>query len=74
MTDAGVTVKSPIAGIAMGMLLGDRDSISDDADAMDFKVAGDAKGITAFGWSRRGSGRSTSSGIWRRRWRGRAPS
>lgn len=60
--DAGVPVKSPIAGIAMGMLLGDKAGVSDDnaiivsdilgtEDAlgtMDFKVAGDRNGITTF--------------------------
>jgi polyribonucleotide nucleotidyltransferase len=60
--DAGVPVKKPIAGIAMGMLLGDNDAVSDEnalilsdilgtEDAlgtMDFKVAGDRDGITAF--------------------------
>jgi len=60
--DAGVPIKSPIAGIAMGMLLGDKGSVSDEnavivsdilgtEDAlgtMDFKVAGDKDGITTF--------------------------
>jgi polyribonucleotide nucleotidyltransferase len=62
LIDAGVPVKNPIAGIAMGMLLGDKGSVSDDnalilsdilgsEDAlgtMDFKVAGDREGITTF--------------------------
>ena len=48
LMDAGVPVKSPIAGIAMGMLLGNRGFVLDNADAMEFKVAGDAEGITAF--------------------------
>lgn len=62
LMDAGVPVKKPIAGIAMGMLLGDKESVSDDdaiiltdilgtEDAlgtMDFKVAGDRTGITTF--------------------------
>ena len=60
--DAGVPIKSPIAGIAMGMLLGDKGGVSDDnavilsdilgtEDAlgtMDFKVAGDRSGISTF--------------------------
>ena len=56
LMEAGVPIKHPIAGIAMGLILeGDRYAIlSDilgDEDAlgdMDFKVAGDATGITAF--------------------------
>jgi len=62
LMDAGVPIKNPIAGIAMGMLLGDKKGTSDDnsvilsdilgvEDAlgtMDFKVAGDREGITAF--------------------------
>jgi len=62
LMDAGVPIKSPIAGIAMGMLLGDKDGVSDEnavilsdilgtEDAlgtMDFKVAGDTEGITTF--------------------------
>ena len=53
--DAGVPVKEPVAGIAMGLLmqdgkdvilsdiLGDEDHMGD----MDFKVTGSRKGITA---------------------------
>jgi polyribonucleotide nucleotidyltransferase len=62
LMDAGVPIKNPVAGIAMGMLLGDKEVISDDnavilsdilgtEDAlgtMDFKVAGDRTGITTF--------------------------
>ena len=62
LMDAGVPIKAPVAGIAMGMLLGDKDGVSgDDAvilsdilgteDAlgtMDFKVAGNREGITTF--------------------------
>jgi polyribonucleotide nucleotidyltransferase len=62
LMDAGVPIKSPVAGIAMGMLLEDTHSVS-DSDAvivsdilgtedglgtMDFKVAGDKDGITTF--------------------------
>jgi polyribonucleotide nucleotidyltransferase len=62
LMDAGVPVKNPVAGIAMGMLLGDKDGVSDEnalilsditgtEDAlgtMDFKVAGNREGITTF--------------------------
>ncbi|KAL3931338.1 MAG: hypothetical protein SGBAC_011356, partial [Bacillariaceae sp.] len=62
LMDAGVPIKNPVAGIAMGMLLGDKGGVSDDnavilsdilgtEDAlgtMDFKVAGDRDGITTF--------------------------
>jgi len=56
LMDAGVPIKRPVAGIAMGLILegekfailsdilGDEDFLGD----MDFKVAGDAQGITAF--------------------------
>ncbi len=55
LMDAGVPVKAPVAGIAMGLIkegdrfavlsdiLGDEDHLGD----MDFKVAGSEKGITA---------------------------
>jgi len=54
--DAGVPIKRPVAGIAMGLILeGERHAILSDIlgaeDAlgdMDFKVAGDELGITAF--------------------------
>jgi polyribonucleotide nucleotidyltransferase len=56
LMDAGVPIKTPIAGIAMGLILeGDQFAILSDIlgaeDAlgdMDFKVTGDAKGITSF--------------------------
>jgi polyribonucleotide nucleotidyltransferase len=56
LMDAGVPIKRPVAGIAMGLILeGDRYAILTDIlgaeDAlgdMDFKVAGDENGITAF--------------------------
>mmetsp|Transcript_53195 Transcript_53195/g.57731 ORF Transcript_53195/g.57731 Transcript_53195/m.57731 type:complete len:774 (+) Transcript_53195:30-2351(+) len=62
LMDAGVPIKNPVAGIAMGMLLGDKEEVSDEnaiilsdilgtEDAlgtMDFKVAGDRNGITTF--------------------------
>jgi polyribonucleotide nucleotidyltransferase len=55
LMDAGVPLKSPVSGIAMGLMMdGDKPYImSDIADAedfagdMDFKVAGTANGITA---------------------------
>jgi len=55
LMDAGVPIKSPVAGIAMGLILeegkeailsdilGDEDHIGD----MDFKMAGTAEGVTA---------------------------
>lgn len=56
LLDAGVPIKKPVAGIAMGLIsdgekaivlsdiLGDEDHLGD----MDFKVTGTAEGITAF--------------------------
>ncbi len=56
LMDAGVPIKAPVAGIAMGLIkegdefavlsdiLGDEDALGD----MDFKVAGTRQGITAF--------------------------
>lgn len=55
LLDAGVPIKQPVSGVAMGLIM-DNDSpiiLTDIADAedfagdMDFKVAGTAKGITA---------------------------
>ncbi len=55
MMDAGIPIKAPVAGIAMGLIkegddvailsdiLGDEDHLGD----MDFKVAGTAEGVTA---------------------------
>lgn len=56
LMDAGVPIKCPIAGIAMGLILeGEKYAILSDIlgleDAlgdMDFKLTGDAQGITAF--------------------------
>ncbi len=56
LMDAGVPIKSPVAGIAMGLILeGSRYSIltdilgsEDHFGDMDFKVAGTREGITAF--------------------------
>jgi polyribonucleotide nucleotidyltransferase len=56
LMDAGVPLKAPVSGIAMGLMVGEDDKfyvLSDIADAedfagdMDFKTAGTAKGITA---------------------------
>jgi polyribonucleotide nucleotidyltransferase len=55
LMDAGVPIKAPVAGIAMGLIKeGDRYQILTDIQGMedhlgdmDFKVAGTAKGITA---------------------------
>ena len=55
LMDAGVPLKAPVSGIAMGLMTDGKKSVilSDIADAedfagdMDFKVAGTAKGITA---------------------------
>ncbi len=55
LMDAGVPVKAPVAGVAMGLIkednefivltdiLGDEDALGD----MDFKIAGSAEGVTA---------------------------
>jgi len=56
MMEAGVPIKRPIAGIAMGLIIEHNDyvilsdilGVEDAFGDMDFKVAGDAKGITAF--------------------------
>lgn len=56
LMDAGVPIKRPISGIAMGLILQDKDfvilsDITGTEDAlgdMDFKLTGDAEGITAF--------------------------
>ncbi len=55
MMDAGVPLKAPVSGIAMGLMVSDDKTVilSDIADAedfagdMDFKTAGTTKGITA---------------------------
>jgi polyribonucleotide nucleotidyltransferase len=56
LMDAGVPIKAPVAGIAMGLMTDDSGNykilsdIQDEEDAggdMDFKVAGTAQGITA---------------------------
>ncbi|ARK22757.1 polyribonucleotide nucleotidyltransferase [Sporosarcina sp. P26b] len=55
MMDAGVPLKAPVAGIAMGLIKKDEDysilsdiqGMEDHLGDMDFKVAGTSKGITA---------------------------
>ena len=55
MMDAGVPLKAPVAGIAMGLvktgehytILSDIQGMEDHLGDMDFKVAGTAKGVTA---------------------------
>ncbi|MCB9802955.1 polyribonucleotide nucleotidyltransferase [Candidatus Nomurabacteria bacterium] len=58
LMDAGVPIKAPVAGIAMGLVLDDQDpnhyqlltdiqGIEDHSGHMDFKVAGTKDGITA---------------------------
>ena len=56
MMDAGVPLKAPVAGIALGLIeegaerliLSDIAGIEDHYGDMDFKVAGTRKGVTAF--------------------------
>ena len=56
LMDAGVPIKAPVAGIAMGLvkegdqvaILTDILGVEDHLGDMDFKVAGTAQGITAF--------------------------
>lgn len=56
MMDAGVPIKRPVAGIAMGLILEDHRHIvlsdilgvEDALGDMDFKITGDHEGITAF--------------------------
>jgi len=56
LMDAGVPIKAPVAGIAMGLVTGDNsdyivltdiEGMEDAYGDMDFKVAGTAKGVTA---------------------------
>jgi polyribonucleotide nucleotidyltransferase len=56
MMDAGVPIRRPVAGIAMGLILEGSDyvilsdilGVEDALGDMDFKVTGDDRGITAF--------------------------
>jgi polyribonucleotide nucleotidyltransferase len=56
LMDAGIPIKTPVAGVAMGLVLGadnkyalltDIEGLEDAFGDMDFKVAGTANGITA---------------------------
>jgi polyribonucleotide nucleotidyltransferase len=56
LLDAGVPIKAPVAGVAMGLIKGDNDrfavltdiqGMEDALGDMDFKVAGTAAGVTA---------------------------
>ena len=56
LMDAGVPIKAPVAGVAMGLIMGDDgdyavltdiQGLEDHLGDMDFKVAGTAEGITA---------------------------
>lgn len=56
LMDAGIPIKAPVSGIAMGLVTGDNgrfavltdlEGMEDGYGDMDFKVAGTAKGITA---------------------------
>ncbi|MDP3063946.1 MAG: polyribonucleotide nucleotidyltransferase, partial [Chloroflexota bacterium] len=56
LMDAGVPIKAPVAGVAMGLVMGeggqysvltDIQGVEDHLGDMDFKVAGTAQGITA---------------------------
>ncbi len=75
LMDAGVPIKAPVAGVAMGLvkegerfevltdILGDEDHLGD----MDFKVAGTADGVTALQMDIKIEGITRRS--WRSRWR-----
>ncbi len=69
LMDAGVPIKAPVAGIAMGLISGDDGSytilsdiqgLEDHIGDMDFKVAGTAKGITALQMDIKISGLTTA--------------
>jgi len=55
LMDAGVPIKAPVAGVAMGLITGDSkhavltdiEGLEDAYGDMDFKVAGTAQGVTA---------------------------
>ena len=55
LMDAGVPIRKPVAGIAMGMIVGEKNTVvlsdirgeEDFMGDMDFKTAGSAEGITA---------------------------
>jgi polyribonucleotide nucleotidyltransferase len=56
LMDAGIPIKRPVAGVAMGLVTGDKgdyailtdiEGIEDNYGDMDFKIAGTSQGITA---------------------------
>ncbi|GIT44645.1 MAG: hypothetical protein Ct9H300mP11_25810 [Chloroflexota bacterium] len=62
LMDAGIPIKAPVAGIAMGLITGedgeyailsDIQGIEDFLGDMDFKVAGTVDGVNAFRWTSR---------------------
>ena len=74
MLDAGIPIKEPVAGIAMGLIkegdgvivLSDILGLEDHLGDMDFKVCGTKNGVTAFRWTSRSAG--LRSALMRRRW------
>ena len=81
LMDAGVPISSPVAGVAMGLILedygfevltdipGDEDHLGD----MDFKVAGTANGITSLQMDIKVAGITKRSCKWRSTVARRAP-
>ncbi|MDD5807139.1 MAG: polyribonucleotide nucleotidyltransferase [Eggerthellales bacterium] len=67
LMDAGVPIKAPVSGIAMGLIkegddvviLSDIQGLEDFLGDMDFKVTGTAKGITALQMDNKAKGLST---------------
>ena len=75
LMDAGVPIKAPVAGVAMGLIKGDDDSyqvltdiagMEDHYGDMDFKVAGTARASPPCRWTSRSRASPTRSS--RRRW------
>ena len=65
LMDAGVPLKNPVAGVAMGLIMGDDhryailtdiEGLEDHLGDMDFKVAGTARGINALQMDIKGGG------------------
>ena len=65
LMDAGVALRSPVAGVAMGLIMGengryavltDIEGVEDHLGDMDFKVAGTAQGINALQMDIKGKG------------------
>ena len=76
LMDAGIPVKAPVAGIAMGLVTGDDgqyailsdiQGIEDFLGDMDFKVAGTANGVNALQMDIKWTG-LTQEISWPRRW------